>query len=127
VSTTDDAPSGPGSGDPTGGPMSATSSDPYAEMQASPEFAALRKRWRGFIFPMSALFLIWFLVYVLLSAYDHDLVNTTLGDTNITVGLLLGLLQFVSTFVIATVYVKFADRSLDPEAERLRAEVEGKL
>jgi uncharacterized membrane protein (DUF485 family) len=96
-------------------------------MQASPEFAALRRRWRGFIFPMSALFLIWFLVYVLLSAYDHDLVNTTLGDSNITVGLLLGLLQFVSTFAIATIYVRFADKALDPEASRLRAEVEEKL
>lgn len=121
MSTTDDAPSGPG------GTARDAAPDPYAEMQASPEFAALRKRWRGFIFPMSALFLIWFLVYVLLSAYAHDFVNTTLGDTNITVGLLLGLLQFVSTFVIATVYVAFADRSLDPEAARLRADVEEKL
>lgn len=127
MSTTDDPSFGPGSDDAIGRPTSMTSGDPYAEMQASPEFAALRRRWRAFIFPMSALFLIWFLVYVLLSAYAHDVVNATLGDTNITVGLLLGLLQFVSTFAIATVYVRFADRSLDPEASRLRGEVEDKL
>ena len=44
---------------------------------------------------------------------------------NITVGLVLGLLQFVSTFVITTLYVRFADRHLDPAAERLRRRIEG--
>lgn len=126
MSTTDDAPSGPGDA-PGSRASTSPQSNPYAEMQASPEFAALRRRWRGFIFPMSALFLIWFLVYVLLSAYANDLVNTTLGDSNITVGLLLGLLQFVSTFAIATIYVRYADKALDPEASRLRTEVEEKL
>lgn len=119
MSTTDDTPSG--SARPT------DAGNPYERMDASPEFAALRRRWRGFVFPMAALFLVWFLVYVLLSAYAPGVVNHTLGDTNITVGLILGLLQFVSTFVIATVYVRFADRALDPEAARLRAEVEEEL
>jgi uncharacterized membrane protein (DUF485 family) len=96
-------------------------------VQASPEFAELRRRWRGFIFPTSAVFLIWFLAYVLLSAYAPGVVNTRLGGTNITVGLMLGLLQFVSTFVIATIYSRYAERELDPEASRLRSEVEEQL
>jgi uncharacterized membrane protein (DUF485 family) len=40
---------------------------------------------------------------------------------NITVGLVLGLLQFVSTFVITTLYVRFARRAVDPAAAEIRA------
>ena len=118
--------------------MSATGNEPsesptaggptaYQEVQRSPEFVALRKRWRRFVFSMSAVFLSWFAAYVLLADFAPGLVNTRLGDTNLTVGLVLGLLQFVSTFVIATVYVWYADKHLDPEAERLRQRVEEKL
>ena len=99
----------------------------YQQVQRSPEFAALRKRWRGYIFLMSGLFLAWFLVYVLLADFAHDVVNTRLGDTNFTVGLLLGLLQFLSTFLITMLYVRFADKNLDPEAEALKRRVEEKL
>ena len=43
---------------------------------------------------------------------------------NITVGLVLGLLQFVSTFVITTSYVRFAGRVIDPAATRIRERME---
>jgi uncharacterized membrane protein (DUF485 family) len=39
---------------------------------------------------------------------------------NINVGLVLGLLQFVSTFVITTLYVRFARRAVDPAAAEIR-------
>jgi uncharacterized membrane protein (DUF485 family) len=44
---------------------------------------------------------------------------------NINVGLIFGLLQFVSTFVITTLYVRHANKNLDPLAEKLRGEIEG--
>ena len=40
-------------------------------------------------------------------------------------GLVFGLLQFVSTFLITFLYVRFADRKLDPLAADLRADIEG--
>ena len=99
----------------------------YQEVQRSPEFVSLRRRWRGFIFTMSAVFLGWFLVYVLLSDFAHGVVNTRIGGTNFTVGLVLGLLQFVSTFTIATIYVRFANKNLDDDAEALKQRVEENL
>jgi uncharacterized membrane protein (DUF485 family) len=72
-------------------------------------------------------FLAWFLVYVLLSDFAHGVVDTRIGGTNFTVGLVLGLLQFVSTFAIATIYVRYADKNLDGDAEALRHRVEEKL
>ena len=44
------------------------------------------------------------------------------GDINI--GLVFGLLQFVSTFVITFLYVRFADRRLDPLAGELRDRID---
>lgn len=96
----------------------------YEEVQRSPEFAELRRKLRGFIFPMSAAFLIWYLAYVLLASYAPEFMATpVLG--NINLGLLIGLAQFVTTFVITTVYVRWANKNFDPAAQVLRERIEG--
>ena len=96
----------------------------YEEVQDSAEFADLRSRLRRFVFPMSAAFLVWYLAYVLLASYARDFMATPVFG-NINVGLIIGLLQFVTTFAITTLYVRYANRHLDPAAERLRERVEG--
>jgi uncharacterized membrane protein (DUF485 family) len=98
--------------------------DHYLTIQASPEFQELRNRLRRFVFPMSALFLMWYFAYVLLGAFAHDFMATKLWG-NINVGLLIGLGQFVSTFVITGIYVRYANRELDPRAEAIRDRVQG--
>lgn len=107
-----------GQGDGTG-----PSSD-WKQVQASPEFVQLRHRLRVFVFPMTVLFLAWYLVYVLLADYAHGFMSTKLWG-NINVGLIIGLLQFVSTFVITGLYVRYANRKLDPISDKIREEVEG--
>jgi uncharacterized membrane protein (DUF485 family) len=96
----------------------------YLEVWRSEDFARLRKTLRGFIFPMTAAFFLWYALYVLLSAYARDFMSVKLIG-NINVAIVFGLLQFVSTFLIAWYYSRYADRKLDPTAERLRARVEG--
>jgi uncharacterized membrane protein (DUF485 family) len=96
----------------------------WERIQSSPEFVQLRRRLRTFVFPVSALFLVWYLLYVVLADYAHAFMSTKLFG-NITVGLVFGLLQFVSTFVITGLYVRYANRKLDPVAEQIRAEFEG--
>src|SRR6478609_5591302 len=96
----------------------------YLAVQASPEFQELRNRLRRFVFPMSALLLSWYSAYVLLGAFAHDFMAIKVWG-NINVGLLIGLGQFVSTFVITAIYVRFANRELDPRAAAIRAELEG--
>ncbi|KAA9166800.1 DUF485 domain-containing protein [Amycolatopsis acidicola] len=96
----------------------------WKQVQDSPEFRQLRHRLRSFVFPMTVLFLAWYLVYVLLAAYAHDFMSTKLVG-NFNVGLLIGLLQFVSTFVITGVYVRYANRKLDPVADEIRDGIEG--
>ena len=102
----------------------AVSGEEYLAVQASPEFQELRSRLRRFVFPMSALFLLWYAAYVLLGAFAHDFMATKVwGDIN--VGIIVGLGQFVSTFVITAIYVRFANRELDPRAEAIRNKLEG--
>jgi uncharacterized membrane protein (DUF485 family) len=96
----------------------------WKQVQDSPEFALLRRRLRTFVFPMTVLFLAWYLLYVLLADYAHGFMSMKLFG-NINVGLIIGLLQFVSTFVITGLYVRYANRELDPIADKLRGEIEG--
>ncbi|MFY1674250.1 DUF485 domain-containing protein [Plantactinospora sp. WMMB334] len=96
--------------------------DRYVAAQRSDEFAGLRKALRGFVFPMTAAFFLWYALYVILSAYARDFMSTKLVG-NINVALVFGLLQFVSTFLIAWFYSRYAERNLDPTADRIRAEL----
>jgi uncharacterized membrane protein (DUF485 family) len=96
----------------------------WETVQASPEFQSLRHRLRTFVFPLTALFLAWYLLYVLLASYAPAFMATPVVG-NINVGLVFGLLQFVSTFAITAAYVKFADRRFDPAAQKIRSDIEG--
>ncbi|MEZ2391126.1 DUF485 domain-containing protein [bacterium RCC_150] len=96
----------------------------FQEVQQTTQFRELRKRHRSFVFPMAVAFLLWYFAYVLLAAYAVGFMSTKLWG-NINVGLVLGLLQFVSTFGITAWYVTYSNRKLDPIATEIRGEIEG--
>lgn len=104
----------------------APTGEEFLAVQASPEFQELRSRLRKFVFPMTAFFLVWYGIYVLLGAFAHDFMATQVFG-NVNVGLLIGLGQFLTTFIITGLYVRFANRELDPRAEAIRHELEGPL
>ena len=99
-----------------------TPTEKYLEVQRSDEFAGLRRKLRNFVFPMTVAFFLWYALYVLLSAYARGFMSVKLIG-NINVALLLGLLQFVSTFVIAWYYSRFAARQIDPIADKIREDL----
>jgi uncharacterized membrane protein (DUF485 family) len=95
----------------------------YKSLAESDDFQELRRRYRAFVFPWTAAFLAWYLLYVLLSNYAHGFMSTKLVG-NINLGLVLGLLQFLSTFLIAWHYSKQAGLRFDPLAAKLKAAYE---
>ncbi len=95
----------------------------YIELQQTEEFGELRRRFRRFVFPMTALFLAWYFLYVLLAAYAPDFMSQKVYK-EINVGLLFGFGQFISTFVITILYVRWADREFDPRAQALHDRLE---
>ena len=99
-------------------------SDRLVTVQNSEEFAELRRKFRGFAFPMTVVFLAWYLLYVLMSGYARGFMGQELLG-NINVGYVFGLLQFVSTFLIAYLYERHMDNKVDPLAARIRDQLEG--
>ena len=100
-------------------------SDRLVAVQNSEEFIHLRKVFRGFVFPMTVVFLSWYLLYVLASGWARDFMGTKLWG-NINVAYIFGLLQFVSTFLIAWLYERHMDNKVDPLAARIREDLEGR-
>jgi uncharacterized membrane protein (DUF485 family) len=72
---------------------------------------------------MTGLFLAWYFLYVILATYASDFMAQKLVG-NITVGLVLGLLQFATTFAITMIYARWADRVFDPAAAKLADHME---
>ena len=95
----------------------------YERIHASDDFARLKKAYSGFVIPMTAAFLIWYVLYVLCSNYASGFMNTQLFG-NINVALVFGLLQFVTTFGIAYWYSKHSAAKMDPLADALREDFE---
>ena len=99
--------------------QSGPTAEDYEAAWASPEFIELRRRVRAFAFPMTVAFMAWYFLYVLLSTYAVDFMSTKIAG-NINIGLVLGLGQFASTFLITWLYIRHANRNLDPIATELR-------
>ena len=95
----------------------------YDSLHETDEFAQLRKAYRGFVFPATAAFLSWYLLYVVLSMWAHDFMSTKLVG-NINVALVFGLLQFVTTFGLAWLYSRYSTAKLDPLARALNVRYE---
>ena len=96
----------------------------YVEVARTSEFDNLRRTFRRFVFPATVAFLVWYGLYVVMSVYARGFMDTKVVG-HINVALIFGLLQFVSTFLIAWLYTRYADNKIDPLADQLRADVEG--
>ncbi len=90
----------------------------YDSLHASSEFEELRRRYRGFVFPATIAFLVWYLLYVVMSNWATDFMGTQIVG-NINVALVFGLLQFVTTFGLAWLYARYSAAKLDPLARGL--------
>jgi uncharacterized membrane protein (DUF485 family) len=91
----------------------------YTDVQHSAEFGELRRSYRSFVFPLTVGFTVWYLLYVLLSNYAGDFMGTKVVG-HINVAFVFGLAQFLTTFLIAWWYSRFAAAKLDPRAEALK-------
>ena len=110
-----------GSGDVS---YQASRHDPvYDRLADSAEFKELRRRYRGFAFPATVAFLVWYLLYVVMSNWATDFMGHKLVG-NINVALVFGLLQFATTFILAWVYSNYSTKHLDPLARQLDEDYE---
>ena len=95
----------------------------YNRIAQESDFVELRRRFRNFTFPATIVFMAWYILYVICNNWARDFMDTQVIG-NINVALIFGLLQFVSTFTIAYLYARHANKSLDPLSAKLRDEFE---
>ena len=101
-----------------------TSAIGYEAVRASRDFWTIQRRYGSFVRPVCTLFIIWYFLFVMIAVFAPGFMRISVfGDVN--VGLCFGVLQFVSTFVIAMSYRRWARRRLDPLSDRLRHRIEG--
>jgi uncharacterized membrane protein (DUF485 family) len=98
----------------------------YVELQQSPEFGELRSKFRRFVFPATIAFMTWYLLYVVMSNWAGDFMSTKLVG-HINVALVFGVLQFVSTFLIAWLYGRYMNDKVDPIARDLNARYDAQI
>ena len=98
----------------------------YQRINATDDFAELKRSYLRFVVPLTIAFMAWYLLYVFASNWAPGFMDTkVLG--NINVALVFGLLQFVTTFGIAIWYARFAARRMDPLADHLRDQYEREI
>ncbi|MEX3516731.1 DUF485 domain-containing protein [Corynebacterium camporealensis] len=96
----------------------------FIAMRDSEQFEELRSTYRKFAFPMTVAFFLWYVVYVLAAVFAPDFMAIEVfGGWN--VGLLFGLAQFATTFIITWIYIKYANKNIEPKAAAIREELEG--
>ncbi|MEV0603887.1 DUF485 domain-containing protein [Streptomyces sp. NPDC050315] len=107
----------------TDAPGEPTHAEVYLTVQRSAAFQEVRRRYRSFVMPATALFLTWYLAYVITSVTAPGLMaRQVIGPLN--VAMLAGLGQFVTTFVLTWAYARHARLRRDRAALDLRWETQ---
>lgn len=92
-------------------------------VERSPEFRELMKRKRAFVVPATIFFLTWYFGFIVLTGYAPDFMGREFITDGLTVGYAFALSQFVMTWVFGWIYMRRANRTWDPLAERVRNSV----
>jgi uncharacterized membrane protein (DUF485 family) len=98
----------------------------YDRLHATEKFTELKRRHNGFVLPATIAFLVWYLLYVVMSNWANDFMNAKVVG-HINVALVFGLLQFATTFLITWLYARHMAAHVDPLARDLEAEYQQEM
>lgn len=95
----------------------------YLAVQRSDAFQQVRRRYRRFVLPATAAFLVWYFAYVGTATAAPELMARPLAGI-VNVGMAAGLGQFAAAFLLTWAYVRHARRRRDGLALELRWETQ---
>src|SRR3954470_22535766 len=87
-------------------------------IERSEEFRELMHKRRSFVVPATIFFLAYYMGFILLAGYAPDFMGSSVYE-GLTVGYCLALTQFLMVFVLGILYLRKADRTYDPLAQRV--------
>lgn len=95
----------------------------FVAAKNSSDYRELRTKFTSFAFPMVAVFVGLYFVFVLAAVYaPHFMGKRLIGFIN--VGIVFGLLNFLTTYLVTALYVRHANNNLDPRSVALRDRLE---
>ena len=89
----------------------------WEAIEASPEFQELVRARKSFVLPGTIFFLVWYMAFILLSAYAEEFMSDRVYE-GLTVGYCLALTQFLMVLVLGLMYLKRAENVYDPLAAK---------
>lgn len=99
--------------------------DSYERIRSNPKFQSLVAKRNGYAFIMTALMMIVYFGYILLIAFDKEMLSQKLGEGMVTsLGIPMGLGVILFTIAITTVYVRRANTEFDAEADAVVKEAQ---
>ncbi|MFR0356762.1 DUF485 domain-containing protein [Streptomyces sediminimaris] len=96
-----------------------TAADIYLEVQRSAAFQEVRGTYRRFVVPGAAVFLVWYVGYVVTATTAPGLMARPVAGS-VNVAMFAGLGQFLTTFLFAWAYARHARLRRDRAALELR-------
>ncbi|WP_369199345.1 DUF485 domain-containing protein [Streptomyces sp. PU-14G] len=101
------------------GPVRPGTREVYLTVQRGAAFHEVRGRYRRFVWPAGAAFLVWYLTYVVLAVSAPGLMARPVAGV-LNVAMVAGLAQFASTFLLTWLYARHARLRRDRLAFELR-------
>ena len=92
------------------------------KISANPDYQRLKNTRSRFGWTLTIAMLVVYYGYILLIAFDKELLATRIGNGVTTWGIPIGFGVIIFTIVITSVYVRRANREFDYLTEKVRAE-----
>ena len=89
----------------------------WEAIERSTEFQELVRARKSFVLPGTIFFLVWYMGFILLSAYAEEFMSDRVYE-GLTVGYCLALTQFLMVLVLGLMYLKRAENVYDPLAAK---------
>ncbi|MFE3886010.1 DUF485 domain-containing protein [Streptomyces lydicus] len=105
------------------GERSSSHDEIYLAVQRSAAFQEVRRRYRRFVLPGTAVFLAWYLAYVIAATAAPGLMSHRVAGA-LNVAMLAGLGQFATTFLLTWAYARHARLRRDRAALDIRWETQ---
>ena len=98
-------------------------SNPLQRITQTPEYNELISKRSKLIWPLAVLTVAAYVAFILAIAFAPHALGTPIGDGVISIGIVLGLALIIFNFVITLLYVRGANRTIEPLIARVQATV----
>lgn len=99
------------------------SADKLEAVKQRPEYETLVRTRRRVVWTLSILMMAVYYAYILIIAFVPETLGVKIGDGPITLGIVVGLGVIFFSFLLTGIYVRIANKTLEPITEELHQHI----